>query len=228
MDVSMLIRRRLPLLAVVAAAAACSDGPIAPPVAERPAFDMEALQPLATKGGEKNSSSAYSKDGNEKVATLTIDPNSARTYTFGEHWIYFPARSICDPATSGYGETLWDAPCTPVTTPIKVTVHWSTKGGHAFARFTPELRFVPAAADNSSRWIILSLHDQRPVRHTDVYCILYNGAESDGWVDESLADPTLRAWKDLAHNSIVRRIKHFSGYMVSAAYFDLGGIDASY
>ena len=50
-----------------------------------------------------------------------------------------------------------------------------------------------------------------------------------GWVDESLIDPTLRAWLDPLHNSVVRRIKHFSGYMVAAANSDMGGFgDASY
>ena len=29
----------------------------------------------------------------------------------GEHKIYFSARSICDPATSGYGSGTWETPC---------------------------------------------------------------------------------------------------------------------
>ena len=229
MHVSTLIRRRAALVVVVAIAAACSDAPIAPPAAQGPAFDIQALQPAASRGGGPDGGPAYKKDGDETVATLTIDPNVSRTYAFGEHWIYFPARSICDPATSGYGPTLWDTPCTALTQPIKVTVTWSNAGGHACARFSPELRFVPADADASRRWVILSLHDHKRLNAASIYNVLYASNDLDGWVDESLSDPTLRAWLDPLHNSIVRRIKHFSGYWVTAGFDGIGGLsDASY
>jgi hypothetical protein len=107
-------------------------------------------------------------------------------------------------------------------------VHWSRRGGYAFAHFSPELRFVPADADDVSRWIVLSLHSERKLQDLDAYRILYSVGGKD-WVDESLIDPTLRAWLDSKHNSVVRRVKHFSGYMVAAGYGGgLGGSDASY
>jgi hypothetical protein len=211
------------LLVVLAAASACSDAPNAPRAQERPAFDIEGLQPLDSRSGSGYGLGTTSQD---TIQTLRIDPNVSRTYAFGENWIYFPMRSICDPATSGYGPTLWDAPCTPLAHPITVTVHWSSKGGHAFAKFSPDLRFVPADARSTSRWVILSLHDHRRIHDLDAYSILYDGP--NGWVDESLTDATLRAWIDPLHNSVVRRVKHFSGYMVAAAY-GMGGMgDASY
>jgi hypothetical protein len=161
------------------------------------------------------------------VATFTIDPNVSRTYAFGDNWIYFPARSICDPATSGYGVTFWDTPCTALSQPITVTVKWSSKGGYSYATFSPELRFVPADSRSVFRWVILSLHTQRKLHELDGYSILYN--TGDTCIDESLADPTLRAWLDPLHNSVYRRVKHFSGYMLAAAFSDLGGMgDASY
>jgi hypothetical protein len=228
MHVSTLIRHRAALLAVLATAAACSDATVAPKPAERPAFDIQALQPLDSRDGGPSGSSAYYKEsGNENVATLTINPNVSWTYAFGEHWIYFPARSICDPATSGYGPTLWDTPCTPTAKAIRITVHWSNSGGHAYARFEPALRFVPAAANNPSRWVILSLHDHKRLDPTQTYSILY-GTDDGRFIDESLTDPTLRAWVDPLHNSVVRRIKHFTGYWLAAGY-GLGGFDdASY
>jgi hypothetical protein len=227
MHVSTLVRWSSALLLVLAAASACSDAPMAPRATERPAFDIEALQPLEARYGAGNPGRA---DEEDIVSVLTIDPNVSRTYTFGQSWIYFPARSICDPATSGYGPTLWESPCAAITQPIKVTVHWSAKGGHAYARFTPELRFVPADARSVSRWVILSLHDQRRIRELSSYSILYNGTGTAGWIDESITDSTLRAWIDPLHNSVVRRVKHFSGYMVAAARSSgIGGIDdASY
>jgi hypothetical protein len=107
-------------------------------------------------------------------------------------------------------------------------VHWSSKGGYAFAQFTPALRFVPADARSPYRWVVLSLHTSRQLHELDAYNILYD--EGNGvWMDESVADPTLRAWLDPLHNAIYRRVKHFSGYMVAAAYSSMGGMgDASY
>lgn len=227
MHVSTLVRRSSALLMVLAAASACSDAPMAPRAAERPAFDIEALQPLESRSGTGQGWGSVSAS-DDTLTTLTINPNVSRTYAFGDNWIYFPARSICDPATSGYGPTLWDAPCEALSKPITVTVHWSSKGGHAFAKFSPDLRFVPADARSTARWVILSLHDHRRIHDVDVYSILYQGG--NGWVDESLTDPTLRAWLDPLHNSVVRRVKHFSGYMVAAGMnggFG-GGMDASY
>src|SRR5438094_321112 len=119
MHVSTPVRRCIALLLVLAAAVACSDATSAPRASARPAFDIQALQPEASRSNA-GSNSARSQDGDDDV-TLTIDPNVAGTYAFGENWIYFPARSICDPATSGYGDALWDAPCAALTRPIKVT-----------------------------------------------------------------------------------------------------------
>jgi len=230
MHVSTLVRRCSALLVVLAAASACSDAPVAPSAAERPAFDIDALQPESFRGA-KGSPSALANGDTDNVLTFAVDPNISRTYAFGENWIYFPARSICDPATSGYGIGTWDTPCAALRQPIKVTVHWSHKGGHAYARFSPELRFVPADARSDSRWVILSLHDHKRIRELSDYKILFDAGGSIGWIDESLTDKTLRAWIDPLHNSVVRRVKHFSGYMVAAGMMrgDLGGMDdASY
>jgi hypothetical protein len=214
-------------LVTLAAASACSDATSAPRTAERPAFDIQALRPELSRGNGGWGSSA-SREGDDNVTTLRIDPNVSRTFAFGDNWIYFPARSICDPATSGYGTTLWDAPCTPLNKPIDITVKWSSKGGYSYTTFSPQIRFVPADARTVSRWVVLSLHVNRKLHEQDVYSILYN-CDTDQWVDEAPSDPTLRAWLDPLHNSVVRRVKHFSGYMVAAAFSDLGGMgDASY
>jgi hypothetical protein len=237
MHVSTLVRRSIALLAVLTAASACSDTMSAPRAAERPAFDINALRPEASRSGtEKHGPGADFARGpgprsqtDENVATLTIDPNVSRTYSFGQNWIYFPAHSICDPATSGYGSTLWDAPCTAVSQPITVTVEWSSKGGYAYAHFSPELRFVPASSRDVFHWVVLSFHTSKKLHELDAYTILYNCGD-DVWVDESLTDPTLRAWLDPTHDSVYRRVKHFSGYMVAAAYSGFGGMSdaASY
>ena len=212
MHVSTLVRRSGALLAVLAAATACSDAPMAPrDTQERPAFDVQTLQPTDYRGGAGLGLS----QGDSNTTVLTIDPNVSKTYAFGQSWIYFPARSICDPASSGYGIGLWDKPCTPVTQPVQVTVKWTSRGGYAYAVFSPELRFVPADAKSISRWVILSLHSQKKLHDLNAYNILY-ATDNNSWVDEAATDPTLRAWLDPLHNSVYRRVKHFSGYMVAA------------
>ena len=230
MHVSTLVRRCGTLLVVLAAASACSDAPVAPSAPERPAFDIDALQPDMSRGG-RGSKTALAGGDTDNVLTFTVDPNVSRTYAFGENWVYFPARSICDPATSGYGIGTWDTACTALQRRIDVTVQWSNKGGHAYARFSPDLRFVPADARNIARWVILSLHDHKRIRELSNYNILYDAGGAVGLIDESLTDKTLRAWIDPLHNSVVRRVKHFSGYLLAAGAMDggLGGVGyASY
>lgn len=231
MHVSMLVRRTTALLVVVTAAG-CSDGPSAPRAATQPPFDVAALQPVDARGGVQAQMGGPNGMGgdSEDVLNITVDPNVSRSYAFGQNWIYFPAHSICDPATSGYDTTLWDTPCTPLRTPMEVTVHWSNRGGLAYARFSPELRFVPADQWSVFRWVILSLHDQKRIHDVEDYHILYDAGGSTGWIDEATTDPTLHAWIDRPTNSVSRRIKHFSGYMLAAGFTGgMGGFgDASY
>lgn len=226
MHVSMLVRRSAVLATVITAVTACSDTTSAPRPAERAPFDVTALQPEAARAEVGDAHATKRGSDGENAATITVDPFLPRAYAFGQNWIYFPAYSICDPATSGYGSGLWDTPCTPVRKPIKITVHWSTKGGHAFAQFSPELRFVPADAQSPGRWVVLSLHDQKRLHDVNDYNILYYGGDDRGWVNELLTDPTLQAWIDRPTNSVSRRIKHFSGYMLAAGFSDGFGGDS--
>lgn len=233
MHVSMLVRRSAALLVVAAAVSACSDAPSAPQAAVRSApYDVSSLQPLDARGdasGPALRGPRGAASDTENTLDITVDPNVSRSYAFGQNWIYFPAHSICDPATSGYGIGTWDTPCTALRQPITITVHWSNKGGLGYARFDPALRFVPADERNVLRWVVLSLHDQKKLHDVNDYTILYDAGSSIGWINEELTDPTLRAWIDRATNSVSRRVKHFSGYMLASGYTGLGGVaDASY
>ena len=82
MHVSTLVRRGAALLTVLVAASACSDAASAPRAAQRPAFDVQALQPEALRTGP-GGSAANQQPSDDDVATLTIDPNVSRTYAFG-------------------------------------------------------------------------------------------------------------------------------------------------
>ncbi|HKO14645.1 MAG TPA: hypothetical protein VJU87_00300 [Gemmatimonadaceae bacterium] len=229
MRVSALIRRVATLAAVALAAGACSDTPSAPaPQAaarqavqqgQAPAFYTNALQSRSQDHGKPLK---FQTNDNSGETDITVDPQASRTYAFGDNWVYFPAHAICDPATSGYGPAYWDAPCTPLNRPFTIHVKWSPEGGHSFVEFSPDLRFAPS--NNRFQWVILSLRDQQDLRGSD-YNILYNptGDEDGLWVNEAAADPTLRPHIDYAQKTVYRRVKHFSGYMLSAGFTALDG-----
>ena len=224
MLVSTMVRRSVVLVAAAAAMAACSDAPseLAAPPTRTARFQGGAeLQLAAARYAEqaKVSSSGRGKDRIDE-ATFTVDPRVSRTYAFGPHWIYFPDHSICDPATSTYGVGTWDAPCDPLRRPIQITARWKHRGGHGSVEFEPELRFVPSTSLRD--WVILAIYDRKTLESED-YAILWD-AGHDLWVDESRADPTLRAYVDRANNTVYRRIKHFSGYMIAAGFTDFGGL----
>src|SRR3954463_160034 len=47
--------------------------------------------------------------GNASV-DFVVGPQGG-TFMLGNNAVVFPAKSICDPATSSYGEGTWDSPC---------------------------------------------------------------------------------------------------------------------
>jgi len=151
---------------------------------------------------------------------FTLDPQSPHTLTFGPHKVYFPAYSVCDPVTSGYGEGTWDQPCTPLSAPLQITATFTLdEENHARIDFQPSIRFVPAAASDTSHWVTLTLSEPYELDSTG-YSIDWLRPATGEWVDEALVDPTMKAWTDPVTNSVTRRIKHFSGYNVTAGFVD--------
>jgi hypothetical protein len=185
---------------LVALMAGCEDPGLGPDSAQpAPGYEANALL-----GGVLGASS------DTIVTTFTVSPSGSGTYSLGRgHSIRFPAHSICDPATSSYGPAEWDAPCAVATTPIAITaLSWIQPNGRSRIDFSPRLRFVPtktvtlnmldleAVLDPSSR--ILWCEDGRP-------CI-----------DESQNDPLLTTAINSLTGILSRRVKHFSGYNLSA------------
>jgi hypothetical protein len=159
---------------------------------------------------------------------VTLDPTQNQTLKFGPHYVVFPANSICDPLTSGYGEALWDAPCSPLRTPIVITATYSLRNNHALIDFQPALRFVPAAASDTSSWVVMTLKEPQTLSGSS-YAILWQRPSDGKWIDESVNDPSLKAFIDRPGNFVSRRLKHFSGYNVTAGFMDtvdsgLGGL----
>jgi hypothetical protein len=223
MRVSTLVRP-IALMVALASLAACSDSAVAPRQAVR-----SELRPLGFTAPPTLRKSAATVDvdivDNDEVE-FTIDPNQQQNVYLGSHTISFPAHSICDPETSSYGPEYWDAPCRAAHRPIKFRAKWSVSDGHARVDFEPSVRFVPPSSPwNFTDWVILSIKEPKALQVDRNYEILWKGSNG-GWVDESKTDPTLRAWSDWTGNRVSRRIKHFSGYNVTAGFMDIDvGVD---
>jgi hypothetical protein len=214
MLVSKSLRSSTVIAVLAVGLAACSEGLTAPPSAE-----FDASEPLMAKGGNGgnsgNSGSGSGNSGRGKDAgsrVFTIWPGLPVFEKFGDHILTMPANVVCDPATSGHGAAYWDAPCARAKEPIQVTATWSTRSGRPVILFSPDLRFAPSPSQQ--HWVELSLRDPKSIKREFkselYYTILWYNAAAKRWIDESVADPTLKA---RANGSLVtRRLKHFSEY----------------
>lgn len=215
MRVSMLVRWSTVLAAIVVVAA-CSDTATAPPPAARPRLSFGSYEQwLLDNGGvSRDGRGRKNKTDSGWTQDFVIDPTQPATIKAGDHSVSFPANSICDPATSGYGEDMWDAPCSPLTTPITIHASWSSKLGHAFIDFQPALRFVPTS--DPSQFVAITMKDYYNLDPSYHYPIFWQRPSDGEWVDESVSDPSLGSFTDLVGNRVSRRLKHFSGYLVGA------------
>ena len=215
MRVSTLVRW-CTMLTTAGMIAACADSATAPSTAARPRLSFNGNEQwLLDNGGlsrdgrgrSPKSDSVWTKD-------FVVDPTQATTIQLGNHSVSFPANSICDPATSGYGQDMWDVPCTPLQTPITIHATWQAKLGHAFVDFQPALRFVPTS--DPSQYVMITMKDDYDLDSTGRYPIYWLRPSDSTWVDEGLVDSTENPVMDLPGNKVSRRLKHFSGYLIGA------------
>src|SRR5947209_627127 len=95
--------------ALVTLVAACSDAPVAPngPMVSLPRASTDAAASTAT---------------DTTVRNFTLSPGHQTTFVLiGEHKVVIPADVVCDPATTTYGPTEWEMPCTTITSSVTVT-----------------------------------------------------------------------------------------------------------
>jgi hypothetical protein len=201
-----------PLL-ILAVLAGCTEGvvsPAAPPV-QAPVMGAPAPLSLAPHGRPTLSLSGGLPDS--AAVDFIVGPNGGIFYA-GNHAVVFPAQSVCDPATSSYGPTTWDDPCTPLQSPIKVHAEVRRANGHTAVDFTPSLRFVPSS--NSARWVWLVMYTPGAIGASgdlSGFNILWAKTLGGATVDEAPSDASLRTYVDTWQGLSLRRIKHFSGYL---------------
>jgi hypothetical protein len=144
------------------------------------------------------------------VYAVTFNPTQNQSFWLGQNHLDIPAYSVCNMLTSGYGAAYWDKPCTPQTLPVTLTVVIkNSQSSHPQVDFFPAMRFSP------SKNVQLYMYAPN-VSATDAknwwmfYC---NDAGS--CVDESISDTSLQTYIDYSANTLFRRVKHFSGYVVA-------------
>ena len=93
--------------------------------------------------------------------TFTITPTLSQSVKLGDHTVLIPANVICDPATTAYGVGEWDKSCALARSPITFRAITGTRHGYAAIEFEPDARFAPAADNQPSRWVTLTLRDAK-------------------------------------------------------------------
>ena len=188
------------VVAGLALLGACADSPTG--IGATP--ELRAAR--GTGGGHGGSGS-----GDQHITVFTVNTAKAQSFSLtGGHQIGFPARSICDLATSSYGPTEWDSPCVAQTGSVTITaVTWTDAAGHARVEFSPRMRFNPAAKP-----VVLRMMDS--FLSSANLGILFCADVTAECVDESLTDPSLVTYSESGGNAYSRRIKHFSGYNIAA------------
>jgi hypothetical protein len=187
---------------------ACSDSPVAPRSAAAPS-DPSTLLLLSGSGVRITASTTI--DG-VTYETAIVDPRSNVKLEGDGYSINLPSSSICDPLTSGYGPGTWDAPCRTAVLPITFRVKsWTDSAGNARTEIHPDIRFSP------SRTVKLQLTSRRG-SESSTSRINWCPTGASTCVDESRNDGSLVVDRDAWKGTVSRRVKHFSGYMVSVGF----------
>jgi hypothetical protein len=140
--------------------------------------------------------------------TFTVDPQNDESLQIGASRLIIPSNAICDLETSSYGPSTWNDSCRPERNRVTITaVVRNAATDHPSIDFQPALRFSPRA----NVYLYFAVSDKITLDNSNVvkYC-----NETD-CVDESQSDRDLRSYVDTKHKVVYRRIKHFSGYVIS-------------
>jgi hypothetical protein len=198
-------------LVTMAALVGCQETVVAPIAPDNAPASIR----FAPEGSPSLSLSGGNNDNSE--SDFTVGAKGGLFYV-GNHAVFFPAGSICDPAASGYSyEGSWDRSCTPLKKKISIHAITRTVNGKSAIDFTPSLRFVPS--NDPARWVWLymstpSAKGEMRAQGLEKYNILYAPTLGARGIDEAATDATLRTYVDTRNGSSLRRIKHFSGYLV--------------
>jgi hypothetical protein len=142
------------------------------------------------------------------VYTLRFDPSRDQSFSMGLNHLDMPANSICNIAASTYGVGHWNEACTPETDSVTITVVITDASTDR-----PRIDFHPAMRFNPDKNVQLFMYAPRPTL-SDSWKLYYCN-DLNVCVDESKTDPDLQSFIDHQASVVFRRIKHFSGFLVT-------------
>ena len=141
--------------------------------------------------------------------SFKIDPEKNQSLSLGASRLDIPADAICKLGRSSYGSDHWDEECDTQKRRFTITaVVRDAATDHPSVNFEPALRFSP------DKKVMLYLHVTNDATLDASRVVKYCNAK--GCVDESVTDASLTSSVDLVNRVVFRRIKHFSGYLVSS------------
>jgi len=170
-------------------------------------------------------SASKSSQNRTLLGTLELSPNGG-TYHVGDFDIVVPAGAVCDPATTKYGPRYWDDDCAPALRSVTVNVTARKVGHRVSVDFEPDLRFRPSAG-----WVVIQtssyadlltsaeVRRQSPQSsYFENFAILYVPTGGRSQINEArtTGDGSMITHVDLRTGLVWRRVKHFSGYLVTA------------
>jgi len=204
--------------AVAVFAASCSDAVV------EPTRSTEALSASTSPSLSRNHNNS-----SERTVIGTIDLSPAGgTYHVGDFDVVIPAGAVCDPRKTKYGVKHWDDDCSPAKGSVTVDVVARTQKGQVSVDFQPDLRFRPSAG-----WVRIETRAYRDLLKSDgvhqldlqspyfnQFAIFYVPTGTSSGIDElrSTGDASMVTHVNLSTGVVWRRVKHFSGYLISSGY----------
>lgn len=165
---------------------------------------------------------------------FTFDPKQDQVFSLGPNRLEIPAWAVCKLGITNYGPAVWNAPCTPQTTPVQLTVTVrNAASDHPSVDFQPAMRFSPqkvvqlffyvpnVSQTDAQNWVITYCPNAGSGSSSGIVSNSGSGSAvgtSGGCVNEALTDPDLRTFVDYDSNVLFRRLKHFSRYQVDSGY----------
>lgn len=149
---------------------------------------------------------------------FVIPPAGGTVNVGGLFTLNFPANSVCDPSTSGYGPGTWDNACTPASGAIHEHATLSASAGGIRVDFGTPIRFVPTQTVTISTSVFAPLLQSNAsfyLAHPSSIAFLsieYTSSLTAPGVYDAAGDPSLQTFVNFNTGTVTRRIKHFSGY----------------
>ena len=197
--------------AAVVGLAACSDSAVGPSTprglapADAPSLDISV------------SSWGY------RTVTFTLTSDGG-TYNIGSFYtLTVPADGVCS-LKSSYGPGTWDSACQTLgkNETITVTATYGYSNGGPVVDFSPALRFNPAAQVTLSTMLYAPIltaakgYFSKNPSALGFFGMYYTPNLGSSLVSDAASDPSVATHVNLTTGLVWRRVKHFSGYNVSA------------